>query len=71
MHNGDGKTLISFIYSIKYLNAPFLPYESLLDTPILIISTLSILVKCLYLWSKFLLILSSPKMKIFFLFYAM
>ena len=32
MHNNDGKTLVSFMYLIKYLNAPFLPYESLLDT---------------------------------------
>ena len=39
MHNGNGKTLVSFIYPIKYSNKPFLLYESLLDVAIFLIST--------------------------------
>ena len=44
MHNGTGKTSVSFIYPMKNLNEPFLPYESLLDNTILLISTLSVLI---------------------------
>ena len=29
MHNGTGKVSPSSMYPIKYLNEPFLPYESL------------------------------------------
>ena len=47
MHNGDGKTLLSPTYPMKYLNEPFLPCESLLDITIFPISTLSILIGCL------------------------
>ena len=40
MHNG--KTALSLLYPTKYLNEPLLPYESLLDTTIFLISILSI-----------------------------
>ena len=50
MHNSTAKASGSFIYSIKkYLNEPFLPYESFLDNAILLISTLSILIYFLFL----------------------
>ena len=41
MHNGDGKTLVSLLYTIKFFKS-FVPYESLLDITILLISILSI-----------------------------
>ena len=44
------------IYPIKYLNATLLPYGSLIDKTILLISTLWILIDCLLLWNKFLII---------------
>ena len=53
MHNGTGKTSVSFIYPMKNLNEPFLPYESLLDNTILLISTLSVLIGLLFLWNAF------------------
>ena len=53
MHNGTGKTSVSFIYPMKNLNEPFLPYESLLDNTILLISTLSVLIGLLVLWNAF------------------
>ena len=53
MHNGTGKTSVSFIYPMKNLNEPFLPYESLLDNTILLISTLSVLTSLLFLWNAF------------------
>ena len=44
MHNGTGKVSVSFIYQIKYLNEPFLAYESFLDNTTILIHTLSILI---------------------------
>ena len=44
MHNADGRTLPSYIYPIKYLHEPLLPYDSLLDNTILLVSTSSILI---------------------------
>ena len=35
MHNGIGKALQLFIYPVKYLNEPILPYEPLIDNTIL------------------------------------
>ena len=53
MHNSTGKASASFIYQIKHLNEPFLPYESCLDNTIFLISTLSILIGLLFLWNAF------------------
>ena len=55
MHNGTGKTSVSFIYPMKNLNEPFLPYESLLDNTILLISTLSVLIGFYFYEMHFLL----------------
>ena len=44
MHNGDGRALPSYIYSIKCLNEPLLPNDSLLDKTVLLICALSILI---------------------------
>ena len=44
MHNGDGRPLLLFIYSIKYLCEPLLTNESFLDNAVLLISALAILI---------------------------
>ena len=44
MHNGDGRALPFFIYSIKYLYEPLLTNESFLDNAVLLISALAILI---------------------------
>ena len=56
MHNGTGKASLSFTYPTKYLNEPFLPYESFLDNTAHLSSTLSILIDLIFLWNAFLLI---------------
>ena len=63
MYNGIIPTLL--IYPIKFLNAPLLPYDSLLDNTIFLISTLSILLGLLQLWNEFLITISLPKSKPF------
>ena len=45
MHNDLINSMV--LYPIKYLNAPFVPYESLLDNSILSISTLSMSIEFL------------------------
>ena len=50
MHNGDERGLSLCIYPIKYLYEPLLPYDSLLDNIILLISTLSVLIDFSYIW---------------------
>ena len=49
MHNGTGKASVSFLFLIKNLNEPFLPYESFLDNTIRLSSTISILIGLLFL----------------------
>ena len=48
MHNGDGKTLPSCLYPIKYLNESLL-FDFLSDNAVLLISTLLILIDLLFL----------------------
>ena len=50
MYNGIEETLPSCIYPIKYLNASLLPYDSLLDNNILLVSALSILIYQTYFY---------------------
>ena len=50
MYNGIEETLPSCIYPIKYLNASLLPYDSLLDNNILLVSALSILIYQMYFY---------------------
>ena len=64
MHNDLIHWLV--MYPVKYLNAPFLPYESLLDNIILSISTLSMSIKCFHLWKNFLSTPFSSKSEICF-----
>ena len=45
MHNDLITSVV--LYPTKYLNAPFVPYESLLDNTILSISTLSMSIEFL------------------------
>ena len=40
MHDGDGRALLSYIYPTKHLYEPLLPNDSLLNSTILLISTL-------------------------------
>ena len=47
MYNARKPTIL--IYPIKYLNTTLLPYDSLLEKTILLIPTLSILIRCLLL----------------------
>ena len=47
--NGDGRLFPLFIYPIKYLYKPLLPYDYLLDNTILLTSTLSILIDLSYI----------------------
>ena len=54
MHNGDGRTLPSYIYPIKYFYEPLLPYDSLLDNTILLVSTSSILIDFSNVWNLYL-----------------
>ena len=44
MHNGIISSLL--LYPVKYFNEPLLPYESLSDIAILLISILSMLICC-------------------------
>ena len=53
MHNGDGRALPSYIYSIKCLNEPLLPNDSLLDKTVLLICALSILIDFSCIWNLF------------------
>ena len=49
MHNGDGRALPSYIYPMKYLHEPLLPYDSFLGNTIFLIFTLSILIDLSYI----------------------
>ena len=52
MHNSDGRALPSYIYPIKYLHEPLLPYDSFLDNTILLISTLPILIDIKFIFNN-------------------